>query len=147
MIKQMYDAGMNQLSCNIEVFDDEIARKYMPGKRATKKATYIDTLKYATTLMGRTGNVRSMIIVGLEPHASFISGVKELAQNGIQPILSVFRPLPDTPMGEMNAPSMTQIASLYREVQDICKKNGLLVGPECVNCQNNTLALPSWMEE
>lgn len=147
MIKQMYEAGMNQLSCNIEVFDDKIARKYMPGKRATSKNAYVDTLKYATTLMGRTGNVRSMIIVGLETRETFIAGIKELAQNGIQPILSVFRPLPDTPLGEMNAPSMMQIASIYREVQDICKENGLLVGPECVNCQNNTLALPSWMEE
>ncbi|MGN1372873.1 MAG: radical SAM protein [Candidatus Coproplasma sp.] len=147
IIKKMYNAGMSQLACNIEVFDDEIARRYMPGKRSVPKETYIKRLKYATTLMGRKGDVRSMVIVGLEPYKSFISGIEELASNGIQPILSIFRPLPDTPLKHMQAPPMQYLVQIYNEVQRVCAKYNLFAGPECVNCQNNTLALPVWLEE
>lgn len=146
MIREMYRAGMNQLSCNIEVFDEELALKYMPGKRQKTESDYIETLSYATTLMGRSGNVRSMVIVGLEPMSGLIKGITKLVENGIQPILSVFRPLPDTPLENSSAPSMLSLYQLYLQVQEICKKHQLLLGPECINCQNNTLALPYWME-
>lgn len=146
-IRKMYDVGMTQLACNIEVFDDQIAQKIMPGKRATSCEQYIKTLKHATTFMGRTGNVRSMVIVGLEEHKSLKEGITELVKNGIQPILSIFRPLPNTELEGQNAPSMIYLAKIYREFQDICKKYALSLGPDCVNCQNNTLALPSWLEK
>ena len=150
-IKRMCDAGLTQLAFNIEIFDDELAKKYMPGKRSgTDKNTkddYIQRLEYATTLLGRRGNVRSMLIVGLEPEESLVKGCEELATRGIQPILSIFRPLPHTPLDYMNPPSMHFLFEAYKKIADICKKNNLRVGPECINCQNNTLALPRWLEE
>ena len=146
-IREMYEAGLGQLSCNIEVFDDDIARRYMPGKRSTSRNIYLNRLKYATKLMGRRGNVRSMVIVGLEPYPSLMEGIKDLALNGIQPILSIFRPLPDTPLEDLLPPSMLYLARIYTDVQRVCRANGLYAGPDCVNCQNNTLALPAWMED
>ena len=146
-IARMYEAGMTQLSCNVEVFDDEIARELMPGKRKKPFSEYLKTLRFATTLMGTRGNVRSMVIVGLEGKRSLIDGITTLAKNGIQPILSIFRPMPDTPLSEQNAPPMKEIVDLYREAQKICRESGIYLGPGCVNCQNNTLALPKWLEE
>ena len=148
-IRRMYDAGLTQLAFNIEVFDDEIAKKWMPGKRDDKhtKEVYLKQLKFATTLLGRRGNVRSMVIVGLEPEESLLEGIRELAEGGIQPILSIFRPLPDTPMGYLNPPAMQFLFDIYGKIMDICKQSNLRVGPECVNCQNNTLALPKWLDE
>ena len=145
-IEAMFKAGMNQISCNLEVFDDEIAKRYCPGKRSVTKDEYVRRLRFATTLMGRTGAVRSMLIVGLEPFDSLKIGIEELSANGIQPILSVFRPLPETELENMCAPSMSELYDIYVEAQRICKSHGLLLGPQCVNCQNNTLALPYWME-
>ena len=146
-ISAMYEAGMTQLSCNIEVFDDNLAAKYMPGKRKKSANDYIDTLSYATTLLGRRGNVRTMLIVGLEPTDSLTKGIERITSRGIQPILSVFRALPQTPLENLISPSMEKLVSIYEQTQAICKKNGLFLGPKCVNCQNNTLALPYWMEE
>lgn len=157
-IRSMYEAGLNELSFNIEVFHDEIALKYMPGKRLTPYKTYLARLKYATKFFGRQGNVRSMVIVGLEPYqikkeekeqgfTDFISGIKEFAEAGIQPILSVFRPLPETPLADLQAPPMLYLVNIYNEVQRICREHGLNAGPNCVNCQNNTLALPIWLED
>ena len=153
-ILSMYKAGLNELSLNIEVFNDDIARKLMPGKRRVKYVDYLMRLKYATKLFGRRGNVRSMVIVGLEPYQSkdaktkgFIDGIREFAEAGIQPILSVFRPLPATPLSDLQAPPMLYLAKIFDEVQKICKEHGLHAGPNCVNCQNNTLALPIWLED
>lgn len=145
-ILSMYNAGMNQISCNLEVYDDEIAKRYCPGKRMVTKNEYIKRLRFATTLMGRSGAVRSMLIVGLESFDSLKKGIEELTANGIQPILSIFRPLPDTELNYLCAPSMLELYEIYIQSQQICKEHGLLLGPQCVNCQNNTLALPYWME-
>ena len=146
-LAKLYNAGLTQISCNIEVFDDELARSIMPGKRTVKREAYKDCLRNATRYFGRTGNVRTMVIVGLEPHKSMVDGIKEFAACGIQPILSIFRPLPNTPMAGLQAPPMQYLKRVYYELSAICRQNGLHLGPECVNCQNNTLALPVWMED
>lgn len=145
-IEKLYEAGMDQLSCNIEVVDDNIARKIMPGKRKKSFEDYLKTLIFATTLMGYRGNVRSMLIVGLEPRESLMRGIRRLAQNGIQPILSIFRPMPDTPLEGQNAPPMRELVEIFLEAQEICEGADLYLGPDCINCQNNTLALPKWLE-
>ena len=156
-LKKMYSAGLNQLSCNIEVFDDEIAKKYMPGKRSGdhdasdpssgfSRKDYLQCLRAATALLGRRGNVRTMVIVGLEPYKSLKKGIEDFTSFGIQPILSIFRPLPKTPMEHLQAPPMAYLVKVYNDLQSVCKQNGLLLGPDCVNCQNNTLALPAWLE-
>lgn len=145
-IKKMYNAGMNQLSCNVEVFDDDIAVSLMPGKRLMKKAYYLQQLKFATTLLGRRGNVRSMVIVGLEPMESLMAGIEEFTKNGIEPILSIFRPLPGTMLEQKEAPSMMWLADVYEKAQQVCKQHNLRLGPDCENCQNNTLALPKWVD-
>lgn len=146
-IERMYEAGMDQLSCNVEIFNDDIALKIMPGKRKTTFSEYLDKLTYATELMGRRGNVRSMVIVGLEPKSDLMNGIRLLAENGIQPILSIFRPMPNTPLEGQNAPPMRELFNIYKEAQAICREFSLYLGPDCVNCQNNTLALPKWLED
>lgn len=147
-LKNMYKAGLNQISMNIEVWNDDIAREIMPGKRKTSHAKYMEKLVYATSLFGRKGQVRSMLIVGLEPTADLMEGISELVENGIQPILSIFRPMPNTPLEAQNAPPMAELVEIYKKAQEICRtsKNELYLGPDCVNCQNNTLALPYWLE-
>ena len=88
-----------------------------------------------------------MVIVGLESHKSFIEGIEAFTEAGIQPILSIFRPLPGTLLADMQAPPMKYLVKIYDEVLKLCKGRGFYPGPDCVNCQNNTLALPVWLEE
>lgn len=141
-VKNLVDAGMNELACNIEIFDPVLALKYMPGKGRIKREVYYRVLSYARTLLPEPGAVRAMLIVGLEPHKSFIAGIKKLAKLGIQPIISIFRPLPDTPLENLIAPPLDYVYDLYYQAEKICNKYGLRLGPACVYCQNNTLSLP-----
>lgn len=141
-IKALVDAGMNELACNIEIFDEKLARLYMPGKGAISRSTYFRVLSYAHQLLPETGSVRAMLIYGLEPEKSFLKGIRKLTALGIQPIISIFRPLPDTPLENLIAPPLVDVYNLYRKTEAICERNGLRLGPACVFCQNNTLSLP-----
>lgn len=142
-VLEMKEAGMTELACNMEVFDDEIARRIMPGKGKIKRAYYMNVLRYASELFKENkGAVRSALIVGLEEHESFIRGVKALINEGVQPILSVFRPLPRTDLEHLMMPSASYLYEVFLEAEALCREKGMSLGPACINCQNNTLSLP-----
>lgn len=142
-IEEMINAGMTELACNIEVYDDALAKRYMPGKGAIPRRIYIDRLRRAAEQYGNDKqSVRSAMIVGLEPQASFFDGLETLLKNGIQPILSIFRPLPDTDLESLMMPPAAYIYKLFVDSERLCRKYGFSLGPSCVNCQNNTLSLP-----
>ena len=146
-IKALVDAGINEIACNIEIFDPKLAKQYMPGKGSIPRSTYYRVLSYATTLLPEVGSVRAMLIYGLEPEKSFLAGIRKITRLGIQPIISIFRPLPDTPLENMMAPPLADVYKLYHKAEAICERNGLRLGPACVYCQNNTLSLPDRYED
>ncbi len=142
-ILEMKQAGMTELACNIEVHDDRLAELYMPGKGAIPRDYYYDILGYAAKLYPeRSDAVRTAFIVGLEPDASFMEGFRRCLENGIQPILSVFRPLPDTEMEFMMSPPCMALYELFLACEGLCRAYRTALGPTCTYCQNNTLALP-----
>lgn len=142
VIKEMYDAGATEVAFNIEVFDRSVAKKVMPGKGRIPLERYTGALKAGVSIFGKRGEVRSIIILGLEDDKTFFEGIKLLAQNYIQPILSVFRPLPETDMCDSIPPSNEYLIDVYYKAEKICEEYGVTLGPSCVQCQNNTLSLP-----
>lgn len=142
-VNEMKDAGMTELACNIEVYDDEKAKFCMPGKGKISRAYYMDILSYASELYeGQKGVIRSALILGLEPHESFMQGIKELISRNVQPIVSVFRPLPKTDLEYLMMPPATYLYRMFIEAERLCREKGIGLGPDCKNCQNNTLSLP-----
>jgi hypothetical protein len=141
-IDEMIANGMNELACNMEIFDEQLAIKYMPGKGSISREKYFDVLTYAAEILPNKGDVRCALIAGLEPYDSLLNGIKRLVKNNIEPVISVFRPLPETSLADLVPPPMMYLYKLYNEVEKLCEKHGLRLGPSCVNCQNNTLSLP-----
>ena len=103
---------------------------------------YMEMLQYATQLWGKTGDVRTAFIVGLEPAESLLEGVEEICRIGVAPILSVFRPIPGTDGENLTPPSNELLLDIYQKAESICEKYNLRLGPTCVPCQNNTLSMP-----
>ena len=159
-IRKMREAGLDQLSFNIEIFDERCAAKYMPGKSENKRETYKEMLLKAQDIWFKTlsknthlafQQIRSMVILGLEPRESFAAGMDWMIGNGIQPIISLFRPLRGTPLEDCVAPSMAYVYKLYfalqKKIDAFNEKTGdavpyYMLGPDCICCQNNTLSLP-----
>lgn len=144
MLDKMHSEGLNEIAFNIEIFDEACARKYMPGKGQILRSEYIRVLQRAVGKFGRAGNTRSMVIVGLEPWESMERGIFQLIDIGVQPLLSVFRPLPETPLEHLIPPSMKSLCDLFLSVTERMEKMNcqFRLGPVCVFCQNNTLSLP-----
>lgn len=154
-IKKLIEYEVLEFAFNIEIFNSECRKKYMPGKGRISVESYIDALKTARQTLDyvdRARNrkvVRSMIIVGLEPYQDMIEGIQLLIDNRIEPMLSVFRPLPNTPLEDLNAPTVRSVYDLFLKVSrmllaasDINGSDFRKLGPECPCCQNNTVSLP-----
>lgn len=141
VLARLKNAGITEVAFNLEVFDREIARLHMPGKGAIPFSTYENAFRTATELWGRTGNVRTIFIVGLETSDSLLRGVAYVAKMGVSPILSLFRPIEGTPLESYLAPSDAEIWNVVQQAKAICRQYGVSLGPECPYCQDNTLKI------
>lgn len=141
-ILDLYHAvGINEVAFNIEIYDETIAKKMMPIKGKISRQHYIDTLSYAVNLWGREGNVRTAFIAGLEPVSSTLTGIENVCSKGIQPMISVFRPIPGTKLENWVMPSNAMLKELYIKAGIICEKHNQILGPSCKWCRNNMLSL------
>ena len=100
-LDRLIASGVTEIGHNIEIFDADCAVKYMPGKGAIPREMYFKALSSAYFRSSVPGNIRSLVVVGLEKEESMYNGIRRLAEQNIQPILSVFRPLPETELKEI----------------------------------------------
>ena len=154
-IKKLIEHEVLEFAFNIEIFNPGCRIKYMPGKGRIPIEKYFKALITARKILNginRPTNrkvVRSMIVVGLEPYKDLLDGIKVLIDNQIEPMLSIFRPLPNTPLEDLNAPTIRSMYELFFTVSrmlfnanDSKGRNFRKLGPECSCCQNNTVSLP-----
>lgn len=141
-LKKIKQWGISDLSINIEIYDDNLAKKIMRGKRIDRNK-YFELFKEAKNLWPQYGDVRSMVIVGLDTTQNLIKLITELIEIGVQPVLSIFRPLPNTPLEYNTMPSNEYLENIYYICNRICKEKNseYSLGPKCVACKNNILAL------
>lgn len=135
-------SGITEVAFNIEVFDRDLARRYMPGKGMISLSDYIRALQTAVELWGRTGAVRTIFVVGLEPAESLLQGIDCVAALGVSPILSLFRPSAGMELHWFLPPPDEAIWSIYQQAKAICSHYGVELGPYCPYCQDNTMKFP-----
>lgn len=137
VLTYLKDAGVTEVAFNIEVFDRNLAQKYMPGKGKLPLERYSRAFKKATELWGITGNVRSALIVGLEPADSVLKGVEFLCQLGVSPILALLKPA--NQLEWFWAPESKEVLDIWEQTELICQKYGVPLGPSCHFCEDNVL--------
>lgn len=141
-LEVLRDAGVDELGMNIEFFDPDVLAELAPGKHdLVGHRRYFAALEQAVELFGPV-NTRSIVIVGIESPEATLRGCEDLAAMGVMPILSPFRPLAGTDMAEVDGFSPELYFDVFSEAQRIALRHGVVVGPTCIPCQNNTLALP-----
>ena len=135
------EAGITEVTFNLEVYDRTLAQKYMPGKGALTLEMYDRAFKRAVDIWGKTGSVRTVFIVGLESESSLLEGIKHVCALGVSPILSLLKGINGTPMQYFLPPSDEQILDICCKVQYICDLYGIEQGPTCHYCEDNTLKI------
>jgi hypothetical protein len=141
-IDRLKSAGADELGMNVEFFGREAMRRYAPGKLSLIGIEHhYRALERAVEAFGPT-NARSIVIVGLEPPDLVVAGAERLAAMGVMPILSPFRGLDGSDLAGSRGFEPDDYVALHKEIVRVCRPYGIVPGPTCIPCQNNTLALP-----
>ena len=130
-IDRLKDAGLNSLSFNIEIWDDALRQKLMPGKGKISKNLYLDCLGYASEIFGPV-NVSSWLIAGLEPGKTTLIAAEEVAKKGAVPFVTLFRPIQGSLMENVMPPDVETMFSIFTSLKDILEKYSL--NPRTGNC-------------
>lgn len=138
---ELHECGVSDVSFNIEIFDSDLAIKIMPGKGKIQRGFYYDRLRDAVEIFGK-GNVRSMVVLGFDDFDHICEGIECLCSIGVQPVLSIFRPMPNTPLEYEVPPENQEIIRAYDASNEICSRHGISLGPSCKACQNNVVSFP-----
>jgi hypothetical protein len=132
--------GLHELSINLELFSPEAASEHAPQKHRQGVRRYLEFIADATVVLG-AGRVRSILMVGLEPAESTLTGVQAILEAGGVPVLSPFRPNPATPLRDLPPPTAETFEDIFLRATDLTAAAGTALGPSCAPCTHNTLTL------
>lgn len=133
-------AGVNELSLNLEIWDEDIAARLMPEKARYGRKTNLDFIAKAVERLGEN-RVRSILMVGLEPPESTLQAIDALIGIGCVPVLSPFRPDPITELKDWPPPSAEAMTRLFLDASELAARRGSHLGPGCIPCTHNTMTL------
>lgn len=92
----LHDAGADAIGIHVESLDDDVRRRWMPGKATVPLAQYRTAWDKSVRLFGRSA-VSTYLIVGLgEDPDELVAGAAELIERGVYPFVVPYRPIPGT---------------------------------------------------
>ncbi len=91
VLTELREAGADAIGIHVESLDDDVRRRWMPGKSTVPMAEYRAAWAEAVRVFGRN-QVSTYLLVGLgEDTDEMIAGAKELADMGVYPFIVPFR--------------------------------------------------------
>jgi radical SAM protein (TIGR04043 family) len=92
-IARLRDAGATSIGIHVESLDDEVRRRWTPGKATVPLARYDVVWNEAVRVFGRN-RVSTYLLIGLgENPDQLVSGAKRLISMGVYPFVVPYRPL------------------------------------------------------
>ncbi|OCH79910.1 MSMEG_0568 family radical SAM protein [Gordonia sp. UCD-TK1] len=91
VLTELREAGADAIGIHVESLDDDVRRRWMPGKSTVPMSEYRAAWAEAVRVFGRN-QVSTYLLVGLgEDTDEMIAGAKELADMGVYPFIVPFR--------------------------------------------------------
>jgi len=91
-IRELRDAGATSIGMHVESLDEEVRRRWMPGKSRVPIAEYEAAWDEAVRVFGRN-RVSTYLLVGLgEDPDELVEGAGRLIERGVYPFVVPFRP-------------------------------------------------------
>ncbi len=96
VITELHEAGATAIGIHVESLDDDVRRRWMPGKATVPLAEYWAAWHEAVRVFGRN-KVSTYLLVGLgEDPDELVTGAVALAEAGVYPFVVPYRPLAGT---------------------------------------------------
>ncbi|WP_262060255.1 MSMEG_0568 family radical SAM protein [Streptomyces sp. STR69] len=95
-IRALHEAGATAIGIHVESLDEEVRRRWMPGKSSVPMSEYEAAWDEAVRVFG-PNRVSTYLLVGLgEDPDELIAGAVELIDRGVYPFVVPFRPMRGT---------------------------------------------------
>lgn len=137
VIAELRGAGADAIGIHVESLDDDVRRRWMPGKATVPLAQYREAWREAVRVFGRN-QVSTYLLVGLgEDPEEMISGARELIDMGVYPFVVPFRPHPGTLAVDVDgarAPDAATVDKVSREVAAALRLAGMAGADQKAGC-------------
>ena len=124
ILEEARGCGIRALKFNLEIFDETLFERYMPGKALYGRGRLLEALREAVRIWGE-GNVYSNLLIGIEPVPSVVEGFKELASLGVVPVGKTFHPDLGTRMHNHGTFNPDQLLEAFRGLHEATRGTGL----------------------
>jgi radical SAM protein (TIGR04043 family) len=96
VLTDLREAGVTAIGIHVESLDDEVRRRWMPGKGSVPMTEYEAAWDEAVRVFGRN-RVSTYLLVGLgEDPDELVAGASRLIERGVYPFVVPFRPMAGT---------------------------------------------------
>jgi radical SAM protein (TIGR04043 family) len=114
--RRMKEAGVDSLGMHLEVVEEEVRRRILPGKSELPLERYFEAFGQAVAVFGR-GQVSTYLLAGLgDSIDSLVACSERLIRIGVYPFVVPFVPIAGTPLEGHPAPSTEFMVSVYEAV-------------------------------
>ena len=135
-ITDLYEAGAASIGIHVESMDDEVRRRWMPGKATVPMSEYWAAWAEAVRVFGRN-QVSTYLLVGLgEDPDEMVAGANALIELGVYPFIVPFRPLAGTLAARdgATAPSREQLTDVTHRVANLLTRANMLGSDQKAGC-------------
>ena len=135
-ITDLRNAGADSIGIHVESLDEEVRRRWMPGKATVPLDEYRAAWREAVRVFGRN-QVSTYLLVGLgEDPDELAAGAAELIDMGVYPFVVPFRPLAGTLAVEdgAQAPSPALLADVTSRVAKELQAGGMRGADQKAGC-------------
>ncbi len=136
-IQELYDAGARSIGIHVESLDDDVRRRWMPGKGSVPMSEYRAAWAEAVRVFG-WNEVSTYLLLGLgEDPDETVAAATELIEMGVYPFVVPFRPLAGTlatDVDKVPAPDARMVASVTARVGAALRRAGMLGAAQSAGC-------------
>ncbi|MCV7421915.1 MSMEG_0568 family radical SAM protein [Mycobacterium yunnanensis] len=137
VLSELHEAGADAIGIHVESLDDEVRRRWMPGKATVPLARYREAWREAVRVFGRN-QVSTYLLVGLgEDPDELVAGAAELVEMGVYPFVVPFRPHAGTLAVDVDraaAPPAAIVEKVSREVANVLRLAGMAGADQKAGC-------------
>ncbi|MDY7100121.1 MAG: MSMEG_0568 family radical SAM protein [Actinomycetota bacterium] len=136
VLTELRDAGATAIGIHVESLDDDVRRRWMPGKATVPLDAYWAAWHEAVRVFG-ANRVSTYLLVGLgEDPDELVAGAAALIEAGVYPFVVPFRPLAGTLADRdgATAPTAGHLAAVTEQVAAELRRHGMRGADQGAGC-------------
>ncbi|MEN7982353.1 MAG: radical SAM protein [Nanoarchaeota archaeon] len=126
LLRGLHETGVDVISFNIDVWDDNALKNVCPGKYEIGKNHYEKALKEGVRLWGEGNSTIQFLAGPWESNESLLKASKYFLNRGILPNITSYFPSPKSPLSKIGRPkTLKEILDLYIDYGHMVRDAGL----------------------